>query len=298
MKPERFVLDRFTVASTSYLIRGILDRFDCELITSQADFRRHYDEVDVLLSLEPKFAAPVLNWRGGIFGLGRRKPKPSYVLCSDAHLLKWRERYFLDNRISYMLTLYRAPFRYHFRKIPEERLVHFPWTVPDEWFHDAAVTCERQEVLCCFGASQGDAYNVRNWCKGFDFVKPFSFSGVENKQLRGKGYFNWLTSFDAIVAAGSDLPQYDLTTPKYFEIAAAGSLLFAQRTGDLETLGFRHGENCIAFDKGDFESRAREYLRSPEDYLGIREAGRRMVRKSHALSVRLDFLEQHIREHL
>ena len=57
MKPERFILDRYTVASTSYLIRGILDRFECELITSQADYRRHYDELDVLLSLEPKFAA-------------------------------------------------------------------------------------------------------------------------------------------------------------------------------------------------------------------------------------------------
>jgi hypothetical protein len=73
----------------------------------------------------------------------------------------------------------------------------------------------------------------------------------------------WLSDFDAVVAAGSDLPKYDLTTPKYFEIAAAGSLLFAQRTNDLKRLGFRHMKNCVVFDTGTFETEAKNTYAIP-----------------------------------
>jgi hypothetical protein len=298
VKPEFIEQDLFMSILTSYLLRGILERFDCRVISTQRELETRFDEVDVLLSLEPKFAAPLLNWRGGFLGWGRREPKFSYVMCSDSHMRKWRQGYFLRNRISFMLAQYHAPFRYNFRRIPEQRLVHFPWAVPDAMFHDGPIVCRNQKTLCCFGAAKGDAYNVRNWCKNFGFVKSFAFSGVENKALSNDSYSQWLSGFDAVVAAGSNLPQFDLTTPKYFEIAAAGALLFAQRTNDLERLGFRHMENCVVFDMDTFEAEAERYLRNPEDYLGIREAGCRLVRQRHSLSVRLDFLEGHMRGHL
>ncbi|HQN17740.1 MAG TPA: glycosyltransferase, partial [Syntrophobacteraceae bacterium] len=134
--------------------------------------------------------------------------------------------------------------------------------------------------------------------KSFPFVNASSNSGVENKQYTDEEYYAWLRGYDAIIAAGSEDPAYGLTTPKYFEIPASGALLFAQRTDDLDVLGFRHGENCIAFTRDDFEEQARAYLEDPDRFLHIRAAGRDLMRERHALSVRLDFLEEHISRHL
>ncbi|HOD72743.1 MAG TPA: glycosyltransferase [Deltaproteobacteria bacterium] len=296
MHPKRFILNEFTSAMTPYLIRGIVRRFACEIITNQQEYDRLYDEVDAFLSLEPQFAAPVISWKRGLFRT--KKPKLSYVLCSDPHLLKWREDYFLDNEISFMLALYRAPTQYHFRKIPDEKIVHFPWCVPDQFISSDPVINHAQDTICCFGGSKSPAYELRNWCKSFPFVNASSNSGVENKQYTDEEYYAWLRGYDAIIAAGSEDPAYGLTTPKYFEIPASGALLFAQRTDDLDVLGFRHGENCIAFTRDDFEEQARAYLEDPDRFLHIRAAGRDLMRERHALSVRLDFLEEHISRHL
>jgi len=121
---------------------------------------------------------------------------------------------------------------------------------------------------------------------------------VENKLFTDEEYYAWLRGHDAIIAAGSEDPVYRLTTPKYFEIPASGALLFAQKTDDLDTLGFRHRENCIIFTRDTFEDQAREYLKDPGRYIRIREAGRELIRQRHALSARLDFLEEHIRRNM
>jgi hypothetical protein len=296
MHPKRFILNQFTSATTPYLIRGIVQRFTCELITSQEDYDGLYDRVDALLSLEPQFASPVLSWKRGF--LRRRKPKLSYVLCSDPHLLQWRERYFLENGISHMLALYLAPTEFHFREIPRERIVHFPWCVPDQFISSGTVVDHGQDSLCCFGGANSAAYELRNWCRGFPFVNARLNSGVENKQFTDEEYYLWLQGFDAAIAAGSEDPVYRLTTPKYFEIPAAGALLFAQETGDLDALGFRHRENCIVFTRDTFEELAREYLEHPDRYTGIRAKGRDLIRERHSLTARLDSLEKHIRTNL
>jgi hypothetical protein len=296
MHPKRFILDQFTCATTPYLIRGIIQRFNCELITNQKEYDELYDKVDVLLSLEPQFGAPVIKWKRGLF---RKKRKVlSYVMYSDPHALKWRERYFLENGISFVLALYYAPTRYHFKKIPDDLIVHFPWSVPDQFISIDPLISRNQDTICCFGGAKSDAYELRNWCRGFPFVHASSNSGVENKQYANEDYFTWLRGYDAIIAAGSDAPQYKLTTPKYFEIPASGALLFGQETEDLDRLGFRHMKNCVVFQRDTFEEMAREYLKHPDQFLDIRNAGREMIRSLHSLSVRLDQLEDHIVKHL
>jgi hypothetical protein len=296
LSPERYILEKFMAATTPYLIRGIVKRFDCRLIASQQDYDRYYDEVEALLSFEPRFAAPVLKWRRGL--LRSRTPKLSYVLCSDAHKDAWREDYILQNRITFLLGFYYAPFRRHFRRIGEEQLIHFPWIVPDDWITDEPLQSRSQERICCFGGADSPAYNVRNWCRQFPFVDSRANSGVENKVMEDREFFEWLKQFDAMVAAGSDDPKYDMTTPKYFEIAASGALLLGQKTGDMDRLGFVDGENCVLFDKSDFEMKSRAYLKDPDRYTPLRFKGRQLIRERHTLSVRLDFLENHIRSNL
>jgi len=288
---------RWTNVTTPHLVNGLLDRFDCCWIQNQGDYEELLGEVQVLLSLEAGWGAPALALTRTPALRQKLQSVVSYMFYSDPHGQKWREEYVLGG-FDFLLGFYDAPTRYHFRRLPLERLVHFPWAVPDAWIGCGAVACVGPTNLTVFGAAAHEAYSVRNWCRSFPFVESCTNSGCENKAMTDAEYVRWVAGKSAIIAAGSDDPRYRLTTPKYFEIAALGSLLFAQETDDLAPLGFRHGENCVVFNRSNFEALARDYLRSPESYLGIRRQGRELIRRRHVLSVRLSFLENHFRENI
>jgi hypothetical protein len=285
LDPEFYMLDKAVVALTPELIRALCSNFDTRLIYDQDTFDKHCREVDILLSMEPKWAAPVLRWdRCGRFR--RSLPKcPCLVLMSDPHIEQWRQRYFLNQGLDYILALYYDPFLRHFTSIPTQRLVHFPWSVPSEWIMDDPISYAGQLDVMLFGASADPAYNVRNWCREQEGVESYQYSGVENKVLKGRAYFEWLRGFDAVVAAGSSDPKYGLTTPKYFETAAAGSLLFAQDTPDLERLGFKDGVNCVV-------EKISLYRSAPGDprWLALRRAGRELISHRHTINERLSSL--------
>ncbi len=298
LDPEFYILEKSVAAVTIPLVRSLIGRFDTHIIYDQNTYDRFCTEVDFLISLEPKWAAPVLNWRRAGRFCRSLPPCPCYVMMSDPHIEQWREDYFLKQNLDYILALYYQPTRNHFRRVPVERIVHFPWAIPDEWISGGEIAYHGQEKVVIFGASQSDAYTVRNWCRQQPGVQSFDYSGVENKVLAGEEFFKWLQGFDAVVAAGSEDTKYRLTTPKYFETAAAGSLLFAQATDDLPRLGFQDGENCIIFSQANFRSRVETYLadHANERWLSIRRMGREFIRKRHTISVRLDMLEVHVRQ--
>ena len=298
LDPEFYILEKSVAAITIPLIRALVDRFDTRIIYDQKTYDRFCTEVDFLVSLEPKWAAPVLNWRR----VGRLQrslpPCPCYVMMSDPHIEQWREGYFLKQKLDYILALYYQPTRNHFQRVPADRIVHFPWSIPDEWISDSEIVYHGQEKIVIFGASQSDAYAVRNWCRQQPGVQSYDYSGVENKALTDKAFFEWLQGFDTVIAAGSEDAKYRLTTPKYFEIAAAGSLLFAQDTDDLLRLGFQDGANCIIFSQSNFRSQVETYLsdRATPKWLSIRKMGRELIRERHSISSRLDMLEAHVRQ--
>jgi glycosyltransferase involved in cell wall biosynthesis/SAM-dependent methyltransferase/predicted O-methyltransferase YrrM len=287
--------NRWTTAVTSHLVNGILKRFNCCWIQNQADYENHLGDIDVLLSLEAGWGAPILSLTKTHALRDKLRSVVSYMFYSDPHGKKWREAYVLD-AIDFLLAFYDAPTRYHFNRLPSERLVHFPWAIPDEWIGRAPLSHRGTNRLTVFGASSHEAYSTRNWCRGFSFVESCTNSGCENKAMTEKDYLRWMASKDAVIAAGSDDPRYRLTTPKYFEIAAMGSLLFAQETDDLEQLGFRHGDNCIVFNRSNFVALAEDYLCNSIPYLEMRHRCRELIRQRHSLSVRLGFLEWHIKQ--
>lgn len=293
--PEFAMLDKSVCALTPQLIQALCRAFDTRILYDQRQFDRLCRQVDCIISFEPKWAAPVLKWRRA--GLHRPPPCPCYVMMSDPHSNGWRQSYFLRERLDYLLALYDAPTRRHFTRIPAERIVHFPWAIPDEWIGDEPIVYRGQREITIFGAARDPAYELRNWCREQPGVASYANSGVENKVLGDREFFAWLSGFDAVIAAGSEDPTYRLTTPKYFETAAAGSLLFAQATDDLERLGFVDGENCIVFTQDTFTERAREYLDHPGDprWLAIRRAGREFIRARHTIGCRLRAFEAHVR---
>ncbi|CAK8716825.1 Glycosyl transferases group 1 [Candidatus Electrothrix aarhusensis] len=298
LQPDFYILEKSVCAITNPLIRALTKRFQTTLIYNQETYDQHCQHVDFLLSLEPKWAAPVLDWQR----VGRFRKKlpacPCYVMMSDPHSEQWRESYFLTNNLDYILALYYAPTCYHFKKTPLDRICHYPWAIPDEWVSTSRIEYRGQKEVTIFGASGSNAYSTRNWCRKQKGVKSFAFSGVENKEMSDSDFFQWLASFDAVVAAGSEDKKYGLTTPKYFETMAVGSLLFAQKTDDLERLGLKDNDNCIVFSEENFLKRLNEYLTDPgnQQWLQIRSLGRALIERKHTINIRLDSLETHVRQ--
>jgi hypothetical protein len=298
LDPEFYILEKSVSAVTLPLVHAFTKTFETRIIYDQQTYNRLCSKVDFLVSFEPKWAAPILKW--GRSGLLRHSLPvcPCYVMMSDPHNQLWREKYFLDEGLDYILALYDQPTRHHFTRVPPEKIVHFPWPIPEEWISNDPITYHGQADIMIFGAAQGPAYTVRNWCRQQSGVHSYKYSGVENKTLTDQGFFNWLKGFDAAIAAGSEDIKYRLTTPKYFEIASAGCLLFAQITDDLFKLGFEDEKTCVVFSQQNFNEKASSYLSDPgnQHWLEIRKAGREMIRTRHTIQARLTHLEAHVRQ--
>jgi hypothetical protein len=271
--------NRWVSAYAPFLVKAIVAAFDPVVISSQAEYDRRKRKLRRILSFEPGWAAPKIRYDGRIDCV-------KAVMYSDPHYEPAeRRRYFDENRFDAVLSLYRSPFFRHFPGFPEEKFVHFPWAVPDAFLSDEPPAVRSNEVAI-FGGRSSKAYDVRNWCREQPGITGYDLSGVENKRLRDGDYYLWLRRFDAVVAAGSSNPDYDLVTPKYFEIAAAGALLIGQRCADLPALGFDEG-NCLLFSREDFLAQVERYRRDPEAFLRIRERGRELIRSRHRLSDRI-----------
>jgi len=273
--------NKWVCAQTHYLIEALISEFDPIIITSQLMYEIHKHKLQFIISLEPGWGAPKIKY-------DRKQHHIIGIFVSDPHnKTDWLENYVNANNVSFVFSYYYHPFLHHFPSFDRDRLIHVPWAVPDEFVNiPPQITYNGQQKIQIFGASNGEAYDVRNWCRQFPFVDGHTNSGCENKVMSDRDYFLWLQQYDAIIAAGSLSKKYQLVTPKYFEIAAAGSLLFAQYCDDLELLGFNR-ENCIIFDQGSFETLAMDYLNNPEIYLDIRIRGNNLIRDKHKISDRI-----------
>jgi hypothetical protein len=267
-----------------FLVRAILAEFKPVVISSQRQYERHKRQLRFILSFEPGWAAPALCF-------DRQIECCKTVIYSDPHYRPLERReYFETNGFDYVLSLYCAPFFKHFKKFPEKKFIHFPWAVPDLFVSSVEVMVKSNEVAI-FGGRNSAAYDLRNWCREQGEVTNYDFSGVENKKLSDEEYYRWLLQFDAVVAAGSSNPVYNLVTPKYFEITAVGALLIGQYCEDLLSLGF-HDDNCLIFSQEDFVEKVAAYRQSPETYLAVRERGRELIRSRHLVSHRLETLRE------
>lgn len=275
---------KWVSALTPYLIEAIISEFNPILISNQKDYDKNKYRIRNIISLEPGWAVPKINY-------DTKLKQNIGIFVSDPHnKVDWLEDYVSQNNISHIFSYYHSPFFYHFPNFPKDKFVHFPWAIPDQFINGNPIKVRNNEVII-FGGKASDAYDVRNWCREQDDVKNYNNSGVENKVMSDEDYFKWLQDFDAIIAAGSSKPIYDLVTPKYFEVASAGTLLFGQHCKDLERLGFNN-TNCIIFTKENFIEQVREYKKNPENYLDKRINGRNLIKQRHTLSKRIELLKE------
>lgn len=269
-------------AFTPFLVEAIVKEFNPIIISSQRDYNYFKRRLKRIISLE--LGVPKIRIDTHLKCL-------KILFHSDPHYKVFeRNEYFYKNEFDFVLSFYQHPFFYHNPDFPVGKFIHFPWAVPDQFIFKGVLTVKNTGINI-FGGQSSEAYDVRNWCRKQTGIQCYNNSGVENKSMTDSGYYNWLTDFDAVVAAGSSDPQFDLVTPKYFEIAASGCLLFGQDCKDLAILGFSD-KNTLIFTKENFIRKVQEYYETPESYLEIRNAGRNLILERHCLSQRISLLKQ------
>lgn len=276
--------NRWVCSLTSYLVDSIIKEFDPIIITSQLEYNILKKKLKYIVSMEPGWAAPTIKYDTTI-------DCKKAVFYSDPHYeTEKRMRYFEVNEFNFVFSYYKKPFFYHFKNFPCDKFVHMPWAIPDQFISKNEIEIRNNDVII-FGGKNSDAYDVRNWCREQDCIVNFNNSGVENKIFTDEEYFLWLNQFDAIVAAGSSDSKYNLVTPKYFEIASAGSLLVGQYCDDLQELGFNEN-NALIFTKETFLQKILEYRKNPQNYLNVRVTGRELIKEKHKISDRIRLIRR------
>ena len=275
--------NRWVVAGTGFLVDALVSDFNSVIISTQDDYERHKQDLTHIVYIAR--GVPEINFDTTI-------KCTKAILISDPHYkADVIYKYLLDNEIDYVLGCYKSPFFYHFKDFPKDKFVHLPWAIPDHCISEHAIAVRRNDVAIFGAKNTCGAYDIRNWCREQDCVIDFHFSGCENKVKVGEAYYEWLTQFDAAVAAGSSDPQYDLVTPKYFEIAAAGALLIGQWCHDLSDLGFNE-RNSVIFTKDNFIEKVEHFKNQPEEYITIRQNGRELIKQRHKISDRISTIKQ------
>lgn len=288
--------DQWPVAEYPFLVRAIVDRFDPIVIPSQQAYQRQKHRLDAIIAFEPdQWMAPRISYDTSCnhrIGLITGHPHTKG---------EWFPKYIRSNDIDSILCRYYQPFVHYFPELASECLVHFPWSMPEAFVIDPdEIRCHDQSELHVFGTYGHEMYDTREAVREYPFVNTsmrYDSGHTVSKPLGFKDYYRWCRNFDAMVAAGSLEPKYQYTFAKYFEIPAAGSLLFAQYCEDLERLGF-DGSNSVIFDSLDaFEQKADAYLEDPSAYLPKRRRGAELIRSRHTVSDRIETLQDvlHIR---
>jgi len=276
--------NKFVSITLPYFVSAFIDEFSPYIITSQLEYDLFKKNLKYIVMLEPGWAAPKLKY-------DKKMDQKIFVFISDPHnKTSWFQDYILKNEVSKILSQYHNPFFYHFPTFPKERFIHFPWAVPDVYIKKNTIYKRKSDIVI-FGGKNSNAYDVRNWCRQQKHIVSFENSGVENKKYSDSEYFEMLLKYDAIVAAGSSNPIYDLVTPKYFEIASMCALLIGQYCKDLSLLGFNES-NMVIFKKNNFNQIISNYRQNPRNYINQRSKGIELIKNNHLISHRIELLKR------
>lgn len=101
---------------------------------------------------------------------------------------------------------------------------------------------------------------------------------------------DFATELNAHFCALSDCSVYGYVVGKYVEIPAAGSLLVANYTPDLDTLGFVDGVNYVRVSPETVEQKLKDILSNPDEYEGVRKRGREFVLEQFGVENRFEQL--------
>ena len=105
----------------------------------------------------------------------------------------------------------------------------------------------------------------------------------------GDSYAELLNSYFCCVATSS---IFNYALSKHYEIPASGSLLLADKTKDLERMGFIPYVHYIPITQHDIAAKIKDCLEYPEQYNHIRKQGMKYVMENHSIVNRIEWLKK------
>jgi len=180
------------------------------------------------------------------------------------------------------------------------KIEHLPWSIDTARF-----TPKEKTVDAAFLGAVGGVYPLRvsiwddmyHVCRGYKIVKSLSPPGktfsrdvhtVDHKYV-GDKYSDLLNS-TRIMLFGSS--KYRYPVQKYFESAASGCLMLADKPATAKRLGLKNGVNFIDIHENSWRDEVQYYLENREECHRIAEAGYRNAVARHSHEVRAkEFLE-------
>lgn len=242
---------------------------------------------------------------GGLPGLPDRIKV--FGLWDDIHQGKRGTRYLSrDRRVltrffrrcDTILCTSRAPFLAWYPR-HAAKLVHFPHFYSADHF-DAVDFNESPLPECILSGSVGEFYPLRRRAATNPRVVRMPHPGYgaaarsgAGSALFGRAYAEELARYRCAVTCCAVVGY---AVAKYVELPAAGCLLLADYTPDLDALGLVDSVNYLRVDADSFDARLAEVLADPAAFEPVRRAGFDLARSRHADTHRADTLERLIRD--
>jgi hypothetical protein len=114
-------------------------------------------------------------------------------------------------------------------------------------------------------------YQFRKWAfqqEGVEYLEHSSVSTTPG----GEDFQSLLASYAGALACCDTH-----IVPKHVEVPMVGCVCFTQYRYEYENMGFQDGESCVYVTKQNFHDAIELFLKSPEDYQEIADAGRKLV---------------------
>ncbi len=243
----------------------------------------------------------------GFRGLPSLPPSIQVIgLWDDIHQGKRGTRYFSrDRRVltrafrrcNVILCTSQAPFVRWYPRYAA-KLVHFPhFFMADDFLpvpYDPAPTPK-----CILSGATGEFYPLRRHAAENPSVVLLPHPGYGEALRQGSaGLFGveYARELSRYLCGVTSCSVIEYAVAKYVELPAAGCLLLANYTSDLDLLGLIDGVNYLRVDTTTFDETLARVLADPGAFEPVRRAGFELARSRHADVNRADQLEQVIRE--
>lgn len=178
---------------------------------------------------------------------------------------------------------------------PNLPFIYLPWAISSDVFRD--IKLNRKSDIACMGAMTQDKYPfrniVRNWLENQKDIKLYKRKRAKGKSDHDAQAFN--LALNKCYAAFTCASSMNYTLMKYFEIPAAGNLLFAETTEALNELGFEDRVHYIAVNQSNYKELITYYLKGEgrKEAEAIRTQGYSFIHKYHTWEIRIKiFLEE------
>ena len=164
------------------------------------------------------------------------------------------------------------------------KIIKSHWAVDEKIFRPQ--NRWRRYDIGCLGAHTPHKYPFRNKVRKY-LLSQNKLKFFKKERVCGHDGVKFSKALNRLKSCFTDASIYGFTLMKYFEIPACGTLLFGERTEDLDNLGFKDGINFVEVNERNFQEKFDYYLRGPgkKDWEEITYNGKELIHKRYTWKI-------------